>query len=233
VSGNGLSFSDGGKPLLTNSLFTGTSNGALSPVPLSNSKRATTSKAQWSQVSENVVRIDVEGADPESVTSAAFSFVANDTFYGVWEYPWNGTITNQNLDFEVKGLFGDQPGVNYANARAPFFFTKSGFGVYVDTLQMGRFHFSGTTANFTFNTPVVSYRVLFNKDLKALLMQYANLSSKPQLPPDSGYGPIFWSDNMKEDFHGAVNNSQENYYDIHYHLNSSQIRATAMFADRK
>lgn len=234
VSDEGLAFSDhDGATLLTNSIFSGASADALAPVQLDSRKRAAASKAKWTALSENAVRVNVESEDPAAVTTAAFSFVANEIFYGVWEYPWNGTITNQNVNFEVKGLFGDQPGVNYANARAPFFFTRSGFGVYVDTLEMGSFHFSSSGANFTFGKPSLAYNVLYNRNLKELLMQYANMSSKPSLPPDSGYGPIFWSDNILTDFHGNVTNAEQNLYDIVDNLYFNKIRATGMFADRQ
>jgi len=175
-----------------------------------------------------------EEDEDQIITTAAFTFASGDHLYGIWEYPFNGAITNEDVTFDVKGLYGDQPGVNYANARAPFFFSKSGFGVYVDTLSMGTFSFSEGRANFSFKGDAkVKYTVLFNPDLKSLLKQYANLSSKPEMVPDSGFGPIFWSDNMEQDFHGNVSNAEENYYDIADHLLENEIRATGMFADRK
>ncbi len=73
---------------------------------------------------------------------AAFAFPLNDSFYGVWEYPWSGSITNNNRSYADVGIYGDQTGVNWSNARAPFFFSKSGFGVYVDTPQYGAFDFA-------------------------------------------------------------------------------------------
>jgi len=99
---------------------------------------------------------------------------------------------------------------------------------------MGTFAFEGSTASFSFAADEeVSYKVLFNPDLKALLREYAELSSKPELPPDSGYGPVFWSDNILRDFHGSVENAEENLYDVVDHLYYNEIRATAMFADSK
>ncbi len=58
---------------------------------------------------------------------------------------------------------------------------------------------------------------MFNQNLTALLMQFANLSSKISMPPETGYGPIFWSDDFEQDFHQGVVNAQENYYDAVNH----------------
>jgi len=188
---------------------------------------------QWENVSKNAVRVLHKHADVVPV-GATFTFPPNDYFYGVWEYPWNGSITNNNHNYADIGIYGDQPGINWSNARAPFFFSKSGFGIYVDTDRIGSFDFTQSgQAKFVFNASSLTYMVLYNTNLTALLMQYANMSSKIQMPPESGYGPIFWSDDFERDFHAGVTNAQENYYDVVNHLYSNQIRATGMFADRK
>jgi alpha-glucosidase (family GH31 glycosyl hydrolase) len=52
------------------------------------------------------------------------------------------------------------------------------------------------------------------------------------MPPTSGLGPTFWSDDFTQDFHGNVSNAQENIYDVFNHLRANKIRATSSFADR-
>ena len=178
--------------------------------------------------------VAVTSSHPNSKTvSATFTFDDDDLFSGVWEYPWNGTITNTNRSYADIGVYGEQPGINWANARAPFFFSKSGFAVYVDTPIYGTFGFQPGRVEVAFNTSILNYTVMFNPNLTELISQYTTLSSKPSMPPDSAYGPIFWSDNSNEDFHAGVTNAEENFYDIVNHLYYNQIRATGMFADSK
>jgi len=153
----------------------------------------------------------------------------------VWEYPWDTQLTNAGVEFDLKGL-GDSDGVNWDNARAPFFFTDAGYGVYADTMEMGSFNFTQPgSAEFIFNTSSLAYYVIFPStpgDYKSILTAYAGLSNTIEMPPDSGYGPTFWSDDFEEDFHAGVYNAQENYYDVVNHLYDYQIHATSMFADR-
>jgi len=102
---------------------------------------------------------------------------------------------------------------------------------------MGSFDFSQPDlASFNFNTSSLTYYIILPKeegDFKSLIKEYMGLSSKIEMPPDSGFGPTFWSDDFTQDFHGNVTNAQENYFDVINHLTEYHIRATDMFADRK
>jgi alpha-D-xyloside xylohydrolase len=164
-------------------------------------------------------------------------FSGNDKcdFYGVWEYPWNDHLTNNGIKFDLKGL-GDSQGVNWDNARAPFFLSSDGYGVYADIIDMGSYDFTQPgSAEFIFNTSSLDYYIILPKthgDMKSILAAYAELSSTIYMPPDSSYGPTFWSDDWEQDFHRGVHNAQQNYYDTVDHLYKYQIHATAMFADR-
>ncbi len=128
-------------------------------------------------------------------------------------------------------------GINWSNARAPFFITNAGYGVYADTLAMGNFDFTiPGQAQFIFGTSSLTYYIILPTspgDYKSIIEAYTGLSARIELPPDSGYGPTFWSDDFEQDFHGTVSNAQENYYDVINHLYYNGIRATSMFADRK
>ncbi|KAI7474541.1 hypothetical protein KC357_g5200 [Hortaea werneckii] len=216
-------------------VLVGGTNNSASPVAAFTSGQFADTQGQvaWDSVNSQVVRVTVNTSS--SFVGARFSSDAADRFYGVWEYPWDDQLDNAGIEFELKGV-GNSEGVNWANARAPFFFSNAGYGVYADTLQMGSYNFSMPgTAEFIFNTSSLVYYVILPDrpgDLKSILSAYAELSSTIEMPPDSGYGPTFWSDNFEEDFHGSVSNAQENYYDMINHLYYNQIRATSMFADR-
>lgn len=164
-------------------------------------------------------------------------FVSNSTtkFYGVWEYPFSRQLDNTGVAFDFKGV-GNDEGINWSNARAPFFLTDDGYGVYADTIQMGSYNFSQPgEAQFIFNSSSLVFYVILaeSKDNPAsILTKYAKLSNTIRMPPDSSYGPTFWSDNWEEDFHDGVSNAQENYYDVINRLYNARIHATAMFAGK-
>lgn len=187
----------------------------------------------YSIVNTQVARIEINTTS--SFVGARFSASENTHFYGVWEYPFlNRRLVNDDVQFEIKGV-GNAQGINWANARSPFFLTSAGYAVYADTLSMGTYDFSQPgTAEFTFNTSSLVYYIILPRtphDYKSLLTAYADLSNTIYMPPDSSYGPIYWSDDWEQDLHGA-NNSQQSYYDTITHLHDLQIHGTAMFADR-
>ncbi|OAF99065.1 uncharacterized protein CC84DRAFT_1233442 [Paraphaeosphaeria sporulosa] len=166
---------------------------------------------------------------------ARFSASESTRFYGVWEYPFNNRIDNANISFELKGV-GNNVGVNWSNARAPFFLSSAGYGVYADTLKMGSYDFTTPGgAQFIFNSSSLVYYIILPKGdggLKSVIEQYTELSARSEIPPTSGLGPTFWSDDFTQDFHGNVSNAQENIQDLVNHLYDNRIRATSIFADR-
>ncbi|KAH7058902.1 glycosyl hydrolases family 31-domain-containing protein [Macrophomina phaseolina] len=184
-------------------------------------------------VSDTVAKIQINANNP--YVGADIGAGSDALRYGVWEYPWDGKVANENVTFEIKGI-GEATGVNWSNARAPFFLSSAGYGIYIDTLAMGLFDFSNSgSTRFVFNaTSLTVYAILPTApgDYKSILTQYAKLSSYIYMPPDTAYGPIVYSDNWETDFHGDVSNAQENYYDVVDHLFDNHIRASAMFADR-
>jgi alpha-D-xyloside xylohydrolase len=211
-------------------ILAGSTNSTASPVTASSSGDIVT----YSWLTPCVVKVNVN--TDTNYVGARFSASADDLFYGVWEYPWFDQITNTNVEFDLKGV-GNSDGVNWSNARAPFFMTSAGYGVYADTLEMGSFDFSTPgEAQFIFNSSSITYYIILPEspgNFKSIIREYTAISSRIEMPPDSGYGPTFWSDDFEEDFHGTVSNAQENYYDVVNHLYYNEIRATSMFADRK
>ncbi|KAF2430539.1 hypothetical protein EJ08DRAFT_237403 [Tothia fuscella] len=184
--------------------------------------------------SPTVAKIEVNTSS--TFTGARFAINKDERIFGVWEYPWHGGLDNHNVSFDLKGV-GNATGINWSNARAPFFLSSYGYGVYADTLNMGSYDFSSAThAQFTFNSSNLVYYIILpqggTSNFKSILSQYTDLSARIEMPPYSAYGPTFWSDDCEQDFHGNVSNAQENYYDVVDHLYHDKIHATAMFADR-
>ena len=217
------------KSLVNNSaILVGSTNSSVFPIATSSNL------VTYKNINPQVVNVEV--TSNISFTGARFNTPRNELFYGVWEYPFSNQLTNTNVSFDFKGV-GDSEGINWSNARAPFFITTAGYGVYVDTLDMGSFDFATPgQAQFIFNTSSLTYYIIQPKapgDYKSIIQEFTSLSSRIELPPDSGYGPEFWSDDFTTDFHGSVSNAQENYYDVINHLYYNKIRATSMFADSK
>jgi alpha-D-xyloside xylohydrolase len=215
-------------------VLTGSSSSTAQPVALSPSGSIANQGDQinYHWHNSNVVKVQVTSSS--AYIGASFAASTDDLFYGVWEYPFFDQITNTNVVFEIKGV-GNEDGINWSNARAPFFLTTAGYGIYVDTLQMGSFDFTKQgEAQFIFETNNLTYYIILPAsagNYKSILEEYTGISSRIQLPPDSGYGPTFWSDDFEQDFHAGVSNAQENYYDVVNHLYYNEIRATSMFAD--
>ncbi|KAK5223204.1 hypothetical protein LTR99_010293 [Exophiala xenobiotica] len=226
--------SDQGLVVTNNAILSGSTNNTATAISASSDGTAASGGGaiDWTIVQPNVVKVQYNAT--AAFTGASFTASPGDNFYGVWEYPWNDSLTNNGIEFDLKGV-GNGLGINWDNARAPAFYSSAGFGVYADSLDMGSFHFTAGQAQFIFNTSSLTYYIILAAspgDYKSIIETYTGLSARITMPPDSGYGPTFWSDNFEQDFHGTVSNAQENYYDVVNHLFYNQIRATSMFADR-
>ena len=231
----GLTVSNDFLSVENSAVLVGNTNGSVSAVSTSDDGTITGKDGSitYSAINSQVVKVSVNTT--ASFTGARFSTDERDHFYGVWEYPFlNRQLINDGVDFELKGV-GNAEGINWANARSPFFLTSAGYGVYADTLEMGNYDFSTPgQVSFNFNTSSLVYYIILPAapdDYKSLLTAYADLSNTIYMPPDSAYGPIYWSDDWEQDLHGLAN-SHQSYYDTITKLNDFQIHGTAMFADR-
>ena len=217
-------------------ILVGPTNSTQNPVKASSSGTISNNggKITHSKLNSNVIKVEVN--TNTKFVGARFNVGDDSLFYSAWKYPWFDQITNTNIEFDLKGT-GDSDGVNWSNARAPLFMTNAGYGVYADTLDMGSFDFTTPgQAQFIFNTSSLVYYIILPQspgNYKSIIEEYIAISSRIEMPPDSGYGPTFWSDDFEEDFYGSVSNAQENYYDVVNHLYFNEIRATSMFADRE
>lgn len=247
-----------GQQTLKHSEFHGVGTGDAVHVEFQKEGRLVTadgSLVQWDADTPGQVTISANFSYSVEQNGVSFAFAGTPRFYGVWEYPWNKSITNNHYGANLSastaeerskshptsdiGIYGTQPGINWSNARAPFFFTDNGFGVYVDTqtpltlgFQEGQ---GGTNVMLRTNEANLTYRIIYNqRSIKTLLGQFSKLSSYPLMATESAYGPIFWSDDFEQDFHDStVRNSQDNINDAANRLDEFKIRATSFFADRE
>jgi len=70
---------------------------------------------------------------------------------------------------------------------APFFWTDTGFGLYVDTCEITRFRFE--EAEIVISLPAAADVVLFAGAPEQILREYMSLFGKAVLPPDWAFGP--------------------------------------------
>jgi alpha-D-xyloside xylohydrolase len=182
----------------------------------------------------SIAKIEVNTSS--DYVGARFAIAKDERIFGLWEYPWNGTLLNKDLMFDLKGV-GNTDGINWSNARAPFFMSSQGYAVYVDTLAMGSYDFTQPYhCQFIFNASSLVYYIILSEgsatNFKSILTQYMTLSSRIEMPPDSAFGPTFWSDDFETDFHDGVKNAEENIMDVVEKLDEHQIHASAIFDDR-
>ena len=225
-----LTINSAGTTITNKAILSGPLNTTTTPVAASNDGAVTNSGGiiTWSIIQPNVVKIQYNST--AAFTGAQFAAAPNENYYGVWEYPWNNSLANNGIFFDLKGV-GNAVGSNWDNARAPTFYSSEGYGVYADTLDMGSFQFSPSQAQFIFNTSNLVYYIILPTtpgDYKSIIETYTGLSARITQPPDSGFGPTFWSDNFETDFHSSVSNAQENYYDVINHLYYNQIHGESL-----
>ncbi|KAF2253539.1 glycoside hydrolase family 31 protein [Trematosphaeria pertusa] len=228
TTSSGLLLTDGNTTVVNNTaILSGSQNTTVSAL------KNSTQGLSYSFITPTVAKVTLNTSN--AFNGARFSASSDTHFYGVWEYPFNYRISNTNVSFELKGV-GNNVGINWSNARAPFFLTSSGYGVYTDTLKMGSYDFTTPgEVQFVFNSTSLVYYIILPKgdgSLKSIIEQYTEISARSEMPPTSGLGPTFWSDDFTQDFHGSVSNAQENIQDVVNHLYYNRIRATSTFLDR-
>ncbi len=119
-------------------------------------------------------------------------------YYGVWEAPYGPTtLDNAGLARDFDGDDVTEDDVYAANARAPFYFTNGGFGVYAQTLAVGRFSFArNKRTGFEFAGDELTYHVIAGTPGE-ILKTYNQLAGPSFRPPDWAHGVIWWRDDHK------------------------------------
>jgi alpha-D-xyloside xylohydrolase len=154
-----------------------------------------------------------------------------DHYYGVWEYPFGGSIDNRGAYEDFDG--GRQlPDVNYSNARAPFYLTTRKYGVYVESTALGHYGFaqSGKT-NFWFRDKQLTYDIIYGPSFAEVLNRYNALAGPAIMPPAWALESIWWRDDEHDDLRG-VKNAQEKVIQDADNLRKWRIPAGAIWLDR-
>lgn len=152
-------------------------------------------------------------------------------YYGLLEYPFAGAIDNRGLNREMIG-YEHAAGTNYANARAPFYVTDAGYGIYTETTALGRYQVAvGGQTRVQFDEPDMTYYIMAGSP-KKVLQSYAEVAGAPFLPPDWALGTCVWRDDHHNDLGGGVSNAQALALRDAAMLEQHQIHAASMWIDR-
>ncbi|KAL2851106.1 glycosyl hydrolases family 31-domain-containing protein [Aspergillus pseudoustus] len=184
-------------------------------------------------ISPATVKVDVASTD-HAFVGANFTGDAA-TFWGVWEQPYTEGITNNGFNETLRGPNIGIDGM--ATARAPFFISSDGYGIYADSIRDASFNFTDSSAGFLFNSSAVTYYIIVADgpgDFKSIYREYARLSNTINLFAVSGYGPTFWTDDSTytANWPKGVTNALEYHENLADILHTNNIHAASMFIDR-
>jgi alpha-D-xyloside xylohydrolase len=152
--------------------------------------------------------------------------------YGIWEYPWEGNLDNRGVDEDYLGL-PSLTGSLYTSARAPFYVTSRGYGVYARSSARG--HFTVAVAgktSFWFDEPRLRYAIIQGAGYYDVLERYTALAGGgPFMPPLWSMGTTWWHDDFNRDLRASPN-AQASVVDLATQLQARRIPAAALMIDR-
>ncbi len=188
---------------------------------------------------DNLIRFAVSGSDSE-ITSIREQFADNgEEYYGIWEYPRGGAISNRGADCDLLG-YTHGKGASYANARAPFYMTTRKYGIYVPTMAKGRYSFAKESkTGFSFDTDNLEYYFIYGNDYSEILKTFNDLSGPAFMPPVWAFDSIWWRDDDYSDMghkdivaDKKISCAQDNVLATANYLQYHQIPASAIWIDR-
>jgi len=118
--------------------------------------------------------------------------------YGIQGVTKNGGIDNRGLELEMVG-HGKRYGTNWANARAPFYVTDRGYGIYAETMATGIYNVAqnGRTS-FVFDIDVLTYQIIYGPTMNDIMKRYNQLAGPCLMPPDWVFSTIWWRNDTKQ-----------------------------------
>jgi alpha-D-xyloside xylohydrolase len=153
-------------------------------------------------------------------------------YYGIWEYQPGG-LDNRGADDELLG-FRDVPEINYPSARAPFYVTSRGYGIYTQSEARGRYKIAikGQTIA-SFDDDHLQYSILYGPSYRDVLRRYNDLCGGSFMPPLWAFDSIWWrNDHHREWRENEVANAQELVLKDARTLQLNRIPAASMWIDR-
>ena len=158
--------------------------------------------------------------------------------YGIWEFSYWGTggaLDNRGANNRnTLGLSGPPTGSGDPSARAPFYWTSRKYGVYADTMALGRYTIAvGGQTSFNFDTSELTYYVIHGATPAEILYRYSVLAGGSLMPPLWAFDPIFWRDDHHADLTAnGVTNAQALVKRDADQLQVFQMPSAGMWIDR-
>lgn len=190
----------------------------------------TAAHVTFSFVDSNIVQVTLTSTNATQILQQ-FSD-QGENIYGIWGYPFNGSINSRGTDQNFLGFQG-ATGINYSSVRAPFYLTSHNYGIYAQTEAQGHFKAAvGGNTSFSFNTSQLTYDMIYGQTPAEILTRYNSLAGGSFMPPTWAFSTIWWKNDDHFDFHAGVTNAQSNVLDTADKLQSYHIPASAMWIDR-
>jgi len=161
-------------------------------------------------------------------------------YYGVWEYAFGEKLSNRGAEYDLIGVKPGAHGMHSTNARAPFYMTSKGYGIYVDTVRLGRYAFAkkGQT-RFEFEGKNLTWYFIPGKDYAALMQAHNQLAGSAFVPPDWALGTAWWRDDdyrhigkTDQMLKRKISNAQDNVEATANNLQYHKIPASVIWIDR-
>jgi alpha-glucosidase (family GH31 glycosyl hydrolase) len=161
-------------------------------------------------------------------------------YYGVWEYAFKDKLSNRGVEYDLIGVAPGAHGMHSTNARAPFYMTSRNYGIYVDTLRLGRYAFAkGGRTEFGFEGDSLTWYFLHGSDYAEIMSAHNRLAGPAFVPPDWALGTAWWRDDDYKFFgkidpatRKPVKSAQTNVESIGNFLQHHKIPASALWVDR-
>jgi alpha-glucosidase (family GH31 glycosyl hydrolase) len=195
-----------------------------------------TARVRWTFVNPAVVQVQLSHDKATSITETFLD--QGEHNYGLWEYSYYGTggaLDNRGANNQpLLGLSGPPVGSGDPSGRAPFYVTSRKYGVYVDTLALGRATIAvNDRTSLTFDTPALTYNVIYGPSPADVLGRYNRLAGGSLMPPLWAFDPIWWRDDHHADFAAnGVTNAQALVKKDADNLQRLQLPASAIWLDR-
>lgn len=190
--------------------------------------------AEMRFVEPGVLTVNLAVEAPGEGAALIERFAAGDEhYYGVWEQPETGELDNRGAERPCIG-FGRVGDANFANARAPFYMTSAGYGVYVQTLEVPVFRFAvDGTSGFEVPGSAATYYVLYGPGYGDILLRRNALIEPAFLPPLWALDSFWWRDDHHQgQSRAGAGNAQELVLADAEAIAEHRIHAGAIWLDR-
>jgi hypothetical protein len=120
-----------------------------------------TGHVRWTLVNPAVVQVRLTSGKAQSTNITETFLDQGERNYGLWEYSYYGTggaLDNRGAtNHPLLGLSGPPVGSGDPSGRAPFYVTSRKYGVYADTLALGRATIAvNDRTSISFDTPALT-----------------------------------------------------------------------------